>query len=203
MGLRASFSSSLVSRTAYGKRVNYISNRRNGKASKSLVPTTSALTPFSTFKFVIDCSRCFLWIHHVLLLKLDGQSEKSWSERRKQNKTKYSLKMNLNILENEKLRDFLQSLSFCLRMRKQGSGTLGDLPSSRGVCAWLLMPGLALLPAGPPPWGSGKRREDALGWVGWAWVRSLPPVCSGYQEMWEERHPGRRDQSPHLWPWGS
>ena len=31
-------------------------------------------------------------------------------------------------------------------------------------------------------------QEDAPGWVGWSWLRSLLPVCAGYWEMQAGRH---------------
>lgn len=70
-------------------------------------------------------------------------------------------------------------------------------------------------PAQLLPWVTSTRAQEGGGrlswrearrmlWAGQAGVgrRSLLPICSGYQEVRVERHPGRKDQSPHLWPGG-
>lgn len=84
--------------------------------------------------------------------------------------------------------------------RARGCGTPGGRPSPRGVPATAgAQPGFAL---GLLP-GAGAEARRMLGAGGLCPVRSLPPACSGDWAMWAERHLGRKDQSPHLWPWGS
>lgn len=126
--------------------------------------------------------------------------------------------MNLDIRENEKLGGFFLQSKSLFEDEEAGLGTLGGLPSSQGFVL-ALTPSWGWAGQGVGRWeqgvwrlgaggggGAGGRRlgeGKSGGCSGWGWARpGEKRLTCLFWVLGDARGetPGRRDQSPHLWP---